>query len=114
MHDFYVESFVKSEGFGFRRMLIADDLKRSWTIALAEVPLRVDGLQLISLLGHDSPVAYVTEGTANKELIRSAKTRPLSEFEESSLEKLRAGEWLLTPTPRSLSSSALFAPERNA
>ena len=92
MHDFYVESFVKSEGFGFRRMLSADDLKRSWTIALAGVPLRVDGLQLISLLEHDDPVAYVTEGITNKKLIQTANTRPLSEFEKSSLERLQAGE----------------------
>ncbi len=49
-------------------------------------------LDLISLLLHETPVAYVTETLPSMERVKDLQTRPLDAFESVGLLKLRAGE----------------------
>jgi hypothetical protein len=49
-------------------------------------------LELVSLLKHDSPVAYVSKYLPQMDELRDAPTRPLSEFERQALGRLRAEE----------------------
>ena len=49
-------------------------------------------LDLISLLLHDPPVAYLTDTLPSMEQVKQLKTRPLDSFEMVGLVKLRGGE----------------------
>ena len=49
-------------------------------------------LELVSLLKHDKPAVYVSDHLPRMDDLKAAKTRPLSDFEAKSLEKLRGGE----------------------
>lgn len=55
---------------------------------------RTESLDLVSLLKHLEPVAYVSKHLPRMDELRDAKTRPLDEFEAEGLTKLRAGEEL--------------------
>jgi hypothetical protein len=52
-------------------------------------------LELVSLLKHDPPAAYISENLPRMEDLREAPTRLLDEFEASALQKLRTGEELV-------------------
>jgi hypothetical protein len=51
-------------------------------------------IELVSLLKHDEPVAYVTRHLPRMDELRKAPTRPLDGFEEKALKTLRQGETL--------------------
>jgi hypothetical protein len=53
-------------------------------------------LELVSLLKFDSPAVYVTGFLPRMKDLADAPTRPLTAFEQQSLESLRAGEDLVT------------------
>jgi len=53
---------------------------------------RVEFIDLISLLKHPQPVAYVSKHLPRMDELRNAPTRPLDEFESEHIAKLRAGE----------------------
>ena len=53
---------------------------------------RVVRLELVSLLKHPTPVAYVSDHLPRMDELAAAKTRPLTGFEAESLAKLQAGE----------------------
>jgi hypothetical protein len=53
-------------------------------------------IELVSLLKHDEPVAYVTKHLPRMDELRKAPTRPLEGFEENALKALRRGETLAT------------------
>ena len=53
---------------------------------------RIDTLDLISMLKHKEPVAYVSKNLPRMDELRDAPTRPLDEFERERLSKLQAGE----------------------
>jgi hypothetical protein len=53
-------------------------------------------LELVSLLKHPRPVAYVSDELPRMEKLRKAKTRPLDGFEEQALKRLRGGQDLVT------------------
>jgi hypothetical protein len=55
---------------------------------------RVESLDLVSLLKHAEPVAYVSKRLPRMDELRDAPTRPLDEFEVEGLTKLKAGEEL--------------------
>jgi hypothetical protein len=55
---------------------------------------RIDALDLISMLKHKEPVAYVSKHLPRMDELRDAPTRPLDEFERERLPKLQAGEEL--------------------
>jgi hypothetical protein len=53
-------------------------------------------IELVSLLKHEQPVAYVSEHLPRMDELRKAPTRPLNGFEEKALKTLRAGKTLAT------------------
>ena len=53
-------------------------------------------IELVSLLKHEEPVAYVTKNLPRMDELRKAPTRPLDSFEEKALKTLRAGKTLAT------------------
>jgi hypothetical protein len=53
---------------------------------------RVQSLELVSLLTHDAPVAYVSKNLPRMDELRDAPTRPLSPFEKNALAALKTGE----------------------
>lgn len=53
---------------------------------------RLVRLELISLLKHDTPVAYISEHLPQMDELTDAPTRPLDAFEQASLNKLRSDE----------------------
>jgi hypothetical protein len=53
---------------------------------------RIDSLDLISMLKHKEPVAYVSKNLPRMDELRDAPTRPLDDFERERLPKLQAGE----------------------
>ncbi|MBI3863391.1 MAG: hypothetical protein HY290_15990 [Planctomycetia bacterium] len=53
---------------------------------------KVARLELVSLLKHETPVAYVSKDLPQMDELRGAPTRPLNEFERQSLERLRSDE----------------------
>ncbi len=55
-------------------------------------------LELVSLLKHKAPVAYVTGALPSMEDADRAKTRPLAPFEKKALMDLREGDDLVTET----------------
>jgi hypothetical protein len=59
--------------------------------AAAEGRWRVENLELISLLRHAEPVAYLSRNLPRMDELRDAPTRPLDDFERARLEQLRAG-----------------------
>jgi hypothetical protein len=101
LHDEGVVDFVNPKGFGyikdrdhvkgfqphqFRAMPHLDESaneKQRWSI---------QRLELVSLLKHAEPVAYVSEHLPRMDELRHAKTRPLDAFEKTALAALRRGE----------------------
>jgi hypothetical protein len=57
----------------------------------AEGRWRIENLELISLLRHPEPVAYLSGNLPRMDELRDAPTRPLDGFEIARLEQLRAG-----------------------
>jgi hypothetical protein len=53
---------------------------------------RLVRLELVSLLRHDVPVAYVSEHLPNMDELKDAPTRPLEPFEEAALAQLRTAD----------------------
>jgi hypothetical protein len=57
---------------------------------------QIGRLELVSLLKHEKPAVYVSEHLPRMEELKDAKTRPLSDFEKSALEKLIDGEEIVS------------------
>ena len=53
-------------------------------------------LELVSLLVHDEPCAYVSANLPQMDEVRNVSTRSLDQFESQALARLRAGEDLVT------------------
>jgi hypothetical protein len=77
-------------------------------VSEAERPLKVETVDLVSLLLHPEPAAYVSADLPRMDELRGAPTRPLDEFELAGLEQIRQGEDLVVgesgPTLRMLGS----------
>jgi hypothetical protein len=102
LHESGVVDFVYPEGFGlFRdRRNVAGFRPHQFSAVPDPVESwEVRRLDLIGLLLHDAPVAYVTDDLPRMEVLRSAPTRPLDGFEAAALEELRKGEDLLVSGP---------------
>ena len=54
--------------------------------------LLISRIELVSLLLNEHPAVYVSETLPQMEKLKGVKTRPLDEFESTSLEKLKKGE----------------------
>src|SRR5579863_1609482 len=57
---------------------------------------RIVRLELISLLKHKVPVAYISKHLPQMDELRNAPTRPLDEFERQSLDRLKSDEDVVT------------------
>jgi len=98
LHEESFLDFVHPRGFGYFRdrrhvagfqahqMSRAPGPAERWT---------VQTIDLISLLLHDEPVAYITDHLPRMDELRSAPTRPLDELENKGMEALRSGEDLV-------------------
>jgi hypothetical protein len=53
---------------------------------------RIQHIQLVGILSHETPVVYLTDQLPSMEQVRQGKTRPLDLFEEAALPALRDGE----------------------
>jgi hypothetical protein len=115
-HDRCVEIFVKTEGAGDRRLVILrhrpDGFPPSLhlpavvttdatggTLAEVESPWRMERVELVSLLNHETPGVYPAEG-AMRPGRKAPKIRDLDDFERTALTALRNGEqvrWADTP-----------------
>jgi hypothetical protein len=103
VHRNGLEDFLNSDRMGYARGVdyvvgfephamaatpnVKSDAFETWQIAR---------LELVSLLKHDMPVVYVSDDLPNLDELDRVPTRPLDEFEETNLSKLRDGEYLLT------------------
>jgi hypothetical protein len=56
---------------------------------------RIASLELVSLLKHETPAAYVSKNLPRMDELAAAPTRPLDEFERDALQTLQQGEELV-------------------
>jgi hypothetical protein len=101
MHSSGIDDFFDSERIGFikDRAHVAGFQSHRFT-KVPEIPAktgphqawRISRLELISLLKHDSPAAYVSENLPEMDKLRDAPTRLLEEFERTSLDRLKSEE----------------------
>jgi hypothetical protein len=101
MHRESIVDFVNPKGFGyikdrehvsgfqshqFREM---PDVSKVGTVGAR---WQIQRLELVSLLTHAEPVAYVSANLPRMDELRKAQTRPLSAFERNALTVLQSGE----------------------
>lgn len=111
MHDYFVDRFVASDGFGSLRMAETRTVSRDQRLTHDGRPYRVKSIELISLdpdapglhkpralpldrLGPTTqPYVFVDPlGNTKKALQSSSSRRPISDVERDALNKLRAGD----------------------
>lgn len=102
MHELSLRDFLDPDRIGFVRdrdhvagfvshrftklpepFVPQDQSPASWNVAR---------LELVSLLKHETPVAYLSKNLPKMDELRDAPTRPLEEFERRSLERLKSDE----------------------
>jgi hypothetical protein len=89
--------FVFAQGWGYfkdRRHVAGFSSHRFTREAPKAKQWRVRTLDLVSLLLHDEPVAYVSDELPAMDELRAASIRPLDKFESIGLVSLRQGEGL--------------------
>jgi hypothetical protein len=98
LHRDAIVDFSYSDGFGLfkdRRHVAGYEPHQFSEVPELAEQWEVQRLELVGLLLHKQPVAYVTEHLPRMEELGAAATRTLDPFETSALEKLRHGEDLL-------------------
>jgi hypothetical protein len=90
----YVESLEKVAGFephGFLSEVAVQDQvsDRTWDQYRKNIDWVIVRLELVSLLKHDPPAAYLSKNLPKMDELQNAATRPLDAFERAALEKLR-------------------------
>jgi hypothetical protein len=104
MHDGGLEDFFNSERMGYikdRNRVAGFEPHRFLAVPQvpdkepATSPWQVVRLELVSLLKHETPVAYVSEYLPQMDKLKDAATRPLSGFERTALDRLRTAEDLV-------------------
>jgi hypothetical protein len=107
MHQDSILDFVNPKGFGFikdREHVKGFQAHHFHALpSLKESPTqtqrwRIQSLELVSLLKHEEPVAYLSKHLPRMDELRDAPTRPLNPFEKSALFKLQKGDDLQTET----------------
>jgi hypothetical protein len=103
LHRDAIVDFAYPAGFGFikdRRHVAGFEAHRFSRVPEPQEQWEVQRVELVGLLLHKEPAAYVTEHLPRVDELVEAPTRPLDRFEASALERLRCGEDLLcTETP---------------
>ena len=95
LHRAGVLDFVNFENFGYiqdRRHVSGFQSHRFGKVPEPTEEYRVETLDLVGLLLHDKPVAYVSANLPRMDELKKVPTRPLDRFETGGLEKLRGGE----------------------
>jgi hypothetical protein len=92
MHDYFVEGFVNSPGFGRSRMVTPRDLARLSTLYIEGVSYAIGEIQLISTREEAEPFVYDTRGDATMRATRDAGHRPLKAPEANAIKQLKAGK----------------------
>jgi hypothetical protein len=109
-----VADFVYAAGLGL--FVDRSHVTGFQTHRFSEVPKPIDEwtvetLDLVGLVMHEEPVAYVSENLPRMDELRTATTRGLDEFETTGLAELRRGEDVVVST--SGSRLRMFGPIRN-
>ena len=97
IHSESVLDFAHPRGYGFikdRRHVAGFQSHRFTTVPVSgkKSQWAVQRLDLVSLLLHNEPVAYDSDFLPRMDELRGATTRPLDEFEQSSVGKMTRGE----------------------
>ena len=91
--------FINFENFGYvkdRRHVAGFQSHRFSKVPEPTDGWRIETLDLVGLLLHEKPVAYVSANLPRMDELKKAPTRPLDRFETGGLKKLRGGEDLVT------------------
>ena len=89
-------SYPSGSGYAKDRSHVAGFRPHEFSqLPVADERWAVETVDLVSLLCHTEPVAYVSADLPRMEELRGASTRPLDAFEASALTKLRAGDLLV-------------------
>jgi hypothetical protein len=101
LHEDSVVDFAYPPGFGYvkDRRQVAGFLPHRFSRTPEAKHWKLQSVDLIGLLLHETPVAYVSAHLPRMEELAQAPTRPLDTFEMVGLEKLRAGEDLFVYSP---------------
>jgi hypothetical protein len=97
-HQGSVLDFANPQGFGFfkdRRHVAGFQAHQFSRLPESAKPWTVRRVELVGLLMHEQPVAYVSEHLPRMDELRKAPTRSLDGFETSGLARLRQGEDLV-------------------
>jgi hypothetical protein len=95
MLDESILDFSNPRGFGYlkdRRHVAGFETHRFSQIPRAPRPLKVQSVELVSLLVHSKPAAYDSVLLPRMDELHGVPTRPLDRFEQFALEALREGE----------------------
>ena len=93
LHDLHLAGlldFINSENFGYvkdRRHVAGFQSHRFSKVPDPTEGWRIETLDLVGLLLHKEPVAYVSANLPRMDELKKAPTRPLDRFETSALEK---------------------------
>ena len=99
LHRAGLLDFINFENFGYvkdRRHVAGFQSHRFSKVPEPTDGWRIETLDLVGLLLHEKPVAYVSANLPRMDELKKAPTRPLDRFESGGLEKLRGGEDLVT------------------
>jgi hypothetical protein len=89
-------SYPAGSGYAEDRRHVADFRPHEFSeVPKADERWAVETVDLVSLLCHAEPVAYVSADLPRMEELKVAPTRTLDAFESSGLARLRAGEFLV-------------------
>jgi hypothetical protein len=96
LHMLSVTDFVNANGFGFfkDRQHVAGFQPHQVSEPRAAQGWVLQTLDLVGLVRHDEPVAYVSNHLPRMDELRAAPTRPLDAFEAAGLAALRRGDLL--------------------
>jgi hypothetical protein len=95
MHEQSVSDFVNAQGFGFfkdRRHVAGFQGHQFSKVPSSFDPWTLQTLDLVGLVVHAEPTAYVSANLPRMDELREAPTRPLNHFEATGLAELRRGE----------------------
>ncbi len=98
LHQDGVLDFANPAGFGYakdRRHVAGFQAHGFSKVPGPAERWRVETVDLVGLLRHPEPLAYVSADLPRMDELRSAPTRPLDSFETAGLEQLRQGEDLV-------------------
>ena len=101
MHEDSIIDFVNPKGFGFVKD--REHVKGFQAHHFHAMPRlndsptqtqrwRIQSVELVSLLKHEQPVAYLSKHLPRMDELRHAPTRPLNPFEQNALRRLQKGD----------------------